>query len=136
MLFGYGQLVENADEKVWAMTLVTNSVVADRWKETRIPPDNAEMSSTAILKVKIVSGSGKIRSGGPGDEKKDTNRQDVVDRVWTGVLPMWEVVGDPIPGGAGRVRELPGHITNFIEQTKRINEEYARQAAVPEEKVP
>ena len=59
VLFGYGCLVEDVDEKIWAMNLITNKVLAGRWDQTRTPPDNAELSSTAILKVKIANGSGR-----------------------------------------------------------------------------
>lgn len=31
VLFGYGSLVEDVQEKLWAMELVTNSVVPGRW---------------------------------------------------------------------------------------------------------
>lgn len=41
------------------------------------------MASTTILKVTIVNGSAKIRTGGPGDERKDTERQDLLRNVWT-----------------------------------------------------
>ncbi|MCJ1273703.1 hypothetical protein MMC21_001496 [Puttea exsequens] len=130
VLFGYGRLVEDPEEKVWAMQLVTNSVVPGRWEQTRTPPDGAEMASTTILKVKVVNGSGKIRTGGPGDEKKDTEREDVIDRVYTGVLPMWETVGEPVAGGAGRVKEVPDHVRAFQNSVNETNEEYAKEAAV------
>lgn len=38
ILFGHATLVEDADEKMWAMELITNSVVPDRWRHTRVPP--------------------------------------------------------------------------------------------------
>ncbi|KAG8533383.1 uncharacterized protein KY384_002166 [Bacidia gigantensis] len=129
ILFGYGRPVEDHDEKIWAMNLVTESVIAGRWKETRTPPDNAELGSTAILKVQVVSGSGKIRRGLPHDEKKDTERVDVTSRVWTGVVPMWEMVGEPVPGGSGSVNVVPDHITEFREQTNSANMTYAKEAA-------
>ncbi len=53
VLFGHATLVEDLDEKLWAMKLITNSVVPDRWEHTRVPPNNAEMQSTQILKVKV-----------------------------------------------------------------------------------
>lgn len=89
------------------------------------------MASTTILRVKVVNGSGKIRTGGPGDEKKDTEREDVTSRVWTGVLPMWEAVGNPVAGGAGQVKMVPEHISDFQQDSNMTNEEYAKQAAVP-----
>ena len=130
ILFGYGSLVEDTEEKVWAMKLVTNSVVPGRWEQTRNPPDGAEMASTTILKVKVVNGSGKIRTGGPADDKKDTEREDVTSYTWTGVVPIWETVGDPIAGGHGQLQELPEHLVDFQNDTNTANEEYSRQAAV------
>lgn len=105
----------------------TDSMLRDH---TRTPPDKAEMASTTILKVKIVNGSGKIRTGGPGDEKKDTERADLLQRVWTGVVPMWETVGEPVAGGEGRVKEVPEHVRAFRDDTNKVNEKYASSAAV------
>lgn len=129
VLFGYGSLVKDPEEKMWAMQLVTNSVVPSRWKNSRTPPDNAEMVSTTILKVKIVNGSGKIRTGGPGDEKKDTDREDLLNSVWTGVVPIWEHVGDPVAGGASRVKEVPEHIRSFQSDVNETNADYAKEVA-------
>lgn len=129
VLFGYGSLVEDSEEKLWAMQTVTNSVLPSRWDNTRSPPDGSEMASTTILKVKIVNGSGKIRTGGPGDEKKDTEREDVVGRVWTGVIPIWETAGEPVRGGAGLVDQVPEHIRSFQNDMNETNEEYAKMAA-------
>ena len=130
VLFGYGGLVEDVEEKIWAMKLVTNSVVPERWENTRTPPDGAEMASTTILKVKIVNGSGKIRTGGPGDEKKDTEREDVVSKTYTAVIPAWESYGEPVRGGAGRVDNVPEHIRSFLTESNQSNEDYAKKAAV------
>jgi len=130
VLFGYGTLVEDPEEKVWAMRLVTDSVVPGRWENTRTPPDGAEMSSTNILRVKVVNGSGKIRAGGPHDDKKDTGRDDVTRKVWTGVVPIWETIGEPIAGGDGRLKEVPEHLLSFRKEMNGGNEEHAKEAAV------
>ncbi len=130
VLFGYCSLVEEKEEKVWAMHTVTNSVMPDRAENTRWPPDAAEMASTTILKVKIVNGSGKIRTGGPGDEKKDTEREDVVSKTYTAVIPAWEAYGEPVRGGDGRVDLVPEHVRTFIDETSKSNEEYSKKASV------
>ena len=130
VLFGYGSLVEDVEEKIWAMKLVTDSVVPNRWENTRSPPDGAEMASTTILKVKVTNGSGKIRTGGPGDEKKDTEREDLVSKTYTAVIPAWETFGEPVRGGAGRIDAVPEHVQTFLSETNQSNEEYARTAAV------
>ena len=125
ILFGYATLVTNEEEKLWAMKLITDSVLPGRWENTRVPPDRAEMASTSILRVKVVCGSGKIRDGGPADDKKDTEREDVVGSVWTGFVPIWETLGEPVCGGKGRLVDPPEHVTDYV---RRGNEREARKA--------
>jgi len=111
------------------MELITNSVVANRWANSRIPPDGAEMQSTNILRVKVVSGSGKIRDGGPHDEAKDTKREDVTGSTWTGVVPVVETFGQPVPSATNKVERVPDYITSYVAETNARNEEYAQKAA-------
>jgi uncharacterized protein len=129
VLHGYAKPVETAEEKLYAMQRITNSVVQDRWDHSRTPPDAAEMQSTMILKVSIVDGSGKIRDGVPNDEMKDKSRDDLTGKIWTGVVPCWETFGEPIPSPLNRVDEVPEHITNHREGMNRKNEEYAKKAS-------
>ncbi|KAJ5925281.1 hypothetical protein N7454_007920 [Penicillium verhagenii] len=131
VLHGYAKLVTDEDEKLWAMKLITNSVVADRWDNTRVPPDRAEMSSTVILRVNIVDGSGKTRDGPPSDERKDTERDEITGRVWTGVIPVYETFGEPIPSQGNTLTEVPEHITKFIKAKNSQNKALADRAARP-----
>lgn len=110
------------------MQLITNSVVADRWDHSRVPPDRAEMSATVILKVKVIAGSGKIRDGGVSDERKDTENGDVTNRIWTGVVPVWESFGEPVPSDGNKVLDVPAHITSFIASKNAQNRAYAERA--------
>jgi nitroimidazol reductase NimA-like FMN-containing flavoprotein (pyridoxamine 5'-phosphate oxidase superfamily) len=128
ILHGYATLVTDEAEKLWAMELVTNSVLSDRWRHSRVPPDKAEMSSTVILKVKVVDGSGKIRDGGVSDEKKDKDNQEVTDRVWTGVVPVWETFGEPIPDPLNKVEAVPEYISSYIASQNERNRSYAASA--------
>ena len=84
VLFGKAQVVDDVDEKLWAMELVTEGVVRGWWVGSRIPPDKAEMGSTSVVRVRVEGGSAKTRVGEPGDERKDLERGEVVGRVWTG----------------------------------------------------
>lgn len=129
VLFGYAKLVTAADERLWAMELITNSVVPGRWGNTRVPPTGGELSSTSILRVKVVSASGKIREGGPHDEKKDLHNEELTARVWTGVVPMWETLGEPVAGTPDRVKELPEYLEAFIRTGNERDERYAKDAA-------
>jgi nitroimidazol reductase NimA-like FMN-containing flavoprotein (pyridoxamine 5'-phosphate oxidase superfamily) len=129
VLFGYATLVEAVDEKLWAMELITNSVVPDRWRHTRVPPNKAEMSSTQILRVRIDSGSAKVREGVPNDEKCDLEDKEVLKSVWTGVLPLYEQFGEPVPGPYNEVGEVPEYVLRYREQTNREHVLYAELAS-------
>lgn len=129
ILHGYASLVDDVKEKVWAMELVTNSVVPERWSNSRIPPDGAEMQSTNILRVKVVSASGKIRDGGPHDETKDTKREDVTSKTWTGVIPVIEILGQPVASTSNIVEETPAHITAHVAERNSEAKKYAIEAA-------
>ena len=128
VLQGYAKPVEKVEEKVYAMELITNSVVPERWANTRIPPDGAEMSSTTILRVTVESGSGKIRQGMPHDEAKDENRPEVTEKVWTGVVPVYEAFGDPVPCPTNKVKQLPTYISNHVNNATAGNREIAFEA--------
>ncbi|KAA8565921.1 hypothetical protein EYC84_009732 [Monilinia fructicola] len=45
ILQGYGQIVEDVDEKLWAMKKITNTVIHERWENTRVPPTKTEMTN-------------------------------------------------------------------------------------------
>ncbi|KAK4166514.1 hypothetical protein QBC43DRAFT_313897 [Cladorrhinum sp. PSN259] len=97
LLFGHATLVTDPQEKLFAMELVTNGVAPRRWQTTRTPPNAGEMASTSILRVKIKNGSAKVRTGGPNDAKEDMEDLEMRNKVWAGVIPVYQVLGDPIP---------------------------------------
>ncbi|KAF2816363.1 uncharacterized protein BDZ99DRAFT_458241 [Mytilinidion resinicola] len=129
VLQGFATIVDDADEKLWAMQLITNSVVPERYENTRVPPDGAEMQSTRILKLTITGASGKVREGVPNDERKDMKREDVLDSVWTGVIPVYEKLGEPQVGPYNRAKKVPDHVTNFVDKENALREKYAVDAA-------
>ncbi|KAF2186322.1 hypothetical protein K469DRAFT_706984 [Zopfia rhizophila CBS 207.26] len=129
VLQGFGTIVEDQEEMIWAMQLITNSVVSDRYTNTRVPPDGAEMQSTRILKLKITGASGKVREGVPQDERKDMKREDVLDTVWTGVIPVYEKLGEPQAGPYNRITKVPEHVTRFVTEENKVREKYAFDAA-------
>ena len=137
IIHGYANPVTDADEKMWAMEKITNSVVANRWENSRIPPTKTEITSTQVLKVRIVDASAKIRSGPPGDDKEDLKDDELRKRVWIGVIPTWTAFGTPVPAPENRFEgrkkgwlglgddEVPEHVTKFV---KRENEEREKNA--------
>jgi nitroimidazol reductase NimA-like FMN-containing flavoprotein (pyridoxamine 5'-phosphate oxidase superfamily) len=133
VLFGHASLVTDTQEKLYAMELLTDgSVAPGRWANTRVPPNAAEMQSTSVLRVKIASGSAKIRSGGPHDERGDMEDREVMDRVWTGVVPVYTVLGEPVAGGYNRVAGVPEYLEGWIRVANQNAYEYATEATVRE----
>jgi uncharacterized protein len=120
---------EGAAEKLWAMQLVTNSVVQDRWAHTRVPPDGAELQSTRILKVEVESASAKVRGFGPKDERKDMRREEILDDVFTGVVPVYEQLGEPVPSSYNRVKDVPEYLTSFVQHRNDEARAYAVEKA-------
>ncbi len=128
ILFGHATLVTDPAEKLYAMELITNSVVPQRWPNSRVPPNAAEMQSTSVLKVKVSTGSAKIRTGGPHDEKGDLEDEGLLGRVWTGVVPVYSVMGEPVAGGYNKIEEVPGYLEGWRKEVNKEAEVYAREA--------
>jgi uncharacterized protein len=126
VLFGHALPVTSVEEKLWAMELITNKVVPGRWEGSRTPPNASEMQSTNVLRVKIDSGSAKIRAGPPADSSWDLEDEKVLDSVWTGFVPLVERLETPVPSVYNRVGEVPEHVKEAREAFNRAAEEYAK----------
>jgi uncharacterized protein len=134
VLFGHATIVTDVTEKLYAMELMTNGVVADRWRNTRVPPNNAEIQSTSVLRVRISAGSAKVRSGMPGDDKVDTENAELVERVWTGVVPVCTTLGEPIPGPLNRLEKLPPYLAGYVKDFNETARDGAVEAATKQMK--
>ncbi|KAF2838151.1 FMN-binding split barrel [Patellaria atrata CBS 101060] len=127
---GLAYEVVDEEEKMWALTLITEGIVKGRWDGSRVPPTKAEMTATGVLRVEIQTGSAKIREGGPHDDKKDLRDHASVERVWTGVVPAWETVGDPVASETNKVERVPQYLNEWVEEMRILNEEQAVGAAL------
>lgn len=70
-----------------------------------------------------------MREGVPNDEKGDLEDADVVGKVWTGVLPLYESFGEPVAGPYNVVEKVPEHVTKYRETMNKGNFAYAEAAA-------
>lgn len=115
----------NRAEIEYAMRLITDSMVVNRWDNTRVP-DESEIASTRILKVQIESASAKIRDSGVSDDAKDLKSDETTARVWTGVIPYVEVLGEPRPASTNKVASVPSYVEEHV---RGHNEKAGGQAA-------
>lgn len=89
-VFGRGVLVEDYDEKIRALALISENVLPGRWEDAREPTEK-EMNVTSVIGIAIEDAAAKIREGGPKDDKKDYELP-----VWAGVLPIDQKVLEPV----------------------------------------
>lgn len=94
VIYGRPKLIEDENEKMEALRIISEHVCPKRWEEVR-EPNAAEMKSTAVLAVDIVSASAKIRNGLPGDDQQDIDH-DKWGNIWAGILPLTVVASAPI----------------------------------------
>ena len=81
-VFGTPRLIENSDEKLRALRIISESTMPGRWDEVRDSHEQ-EVKMTGVIALEIDSASAKISSGMPSDEDEDYDIP-----IWAGVLPL------------------------------------------------
>jgi len=90
VILGAAVEVEDREEKLRALRLVSEHIIPGRWEEARRPNDK-ELKATTVLRLPIHEFSAKVRTGPPVDEAEDHELP-----VWAGVLPLGMVPGEPV----------------------------------------
>jgi uncharacterized protein len=90
VVLGTGTAIEDREEKLTALRLLSEHIVPGRWNEAR-QPNEKELKATTILRVAIQEFSAKVRQGPVIDDEED-----YAFPVWAGVLPLNLVTGDSI----------------------------------------
>ena len=81
-VFGAPRLIEDPDEKLRALRIISESTMPGRWDEVRDSHEN-EVKMTGVIALEIESASAKVASGMPDDEDEDYGIP-----IWAGVLPL------------------------------------------------
>ncbi len=81
-VFGTPRLLDDRDDKIHGMRIISEHTMPGRWDELRDPLEK-EIKMTGVIAVDIVSASAKISTGMPDDEDADYDIP-----VWAGVLPL------------------------------------------------
>lgn len=130
-VFGHATLVTDPEEKLWALKLITNGLVPDRWSNVRQPPLPNELSQTQILRIRVTSGSAKVRAGPVAEVAKDLQNTEVTRDVWSGYIPLVEQLLEPVPSKHNLVEEIPPHIRDyrrkFNEGSQRYNDNVVKR---------
>ena len=89
ILFGKAVLIDDDQEKIHGMKIISENLVKGRTDEVEIGTES-QLDATMVIKFTIESASAKMRSEGPmGDD-------DILDKVWSGVIPLTIKALEPI----------------------------------------
>jgi nitroimidazol reductase NimA-like FMN-containing flavoprotein (pyridoxamine 5'-phosphate oxidase superfamily) len=103
LIFGVGKRLEDS-EKLEAMDRVTEALVPGMVGYAR-PTTTKEAAGTMIIELPIEKYSLKSRTGGVIDEPEDKDLQ-----IWSGIIPLSSVKGEPITAPDSEGIEVPQHI--------------------------
>ena len=98
VILGKATLVDDPQEKLEALRLLSEHILPGRWEDSR-QPNERELKATSVLRVPIEEFSAKVRQGPAIDDEDDYSFP-----TWAGVVPLQMVAGTPIDDA----RLLPG----------------------------
>ncbi len=111
VILGTATLVDDAEEKLKALRILSEHIIPHRWDDSR-QPNEKELKATSALRVPIKEFSAKVRVGPPIDDEPD-----YAFPTWAGVIPLETHVG-----AATRDErcewELPDYLRNYSRKTK------------------
>ncbi|KAF2725365.1 hypothetical protein K431DRAFT_281312 [Polychaeton citri CBS 116435] len=134
VVFGQATLLTDTEEIEFALRSITNHIIPSRWENSRYPPTKAELTSTGVLKVRIETASAKTRDGGPDDDRHDLKDTALRAKTWVGVVPAYQVLGQPIEAEYNTTKALPEYLDDWVADVNSINEQIAVNAVDGPEK--
>ncbi|EEH21402.2 hypothetical protein PABG_03618 [Paracoccidioides brasiliensis Pb03] len=119
--------VEDRNVKCDVMRAVTNHIVAGRWEDLN-PVASFQVSLVFVIRVEVEHGSLKLRTGIPGIQPRDRAKDgpDREEPVWTGVVPLYEHLGQPVPSGLTDEAIVPESLVKYIQERNERHESYAK----------
>jgi nitroimidazol reductase NimA-like FMN-containing flavoprotein (pyridoxamine 5'-phosphate oxidase superfamily) len=112
VILGKATLVDDPEEKLEALRLLSEHILPGRWDDAR-QPNERELKATSVLRVRIEEFSAKVRTGPPIDDAEDYSFP-----TWAGVVPLEIKAGEPINDPKlDPLREVPTYAKNYMRQT-------------------
>jgi nitroimidazol reductase NimA-like FMN-containing flavoprotein (pyridoxamine 5'-phosphate oxidase superfamily) len=108
VVLGKAMLVDDPEEKLEALRILSEHIIPGRWDDVRQPNDR-ELKATSVLRLPIEEFSAKVRQGPAIDDEEDYSFP-----TWAGVVPLVTTIGDPIPDSRlDPPREVPAYVKNY-----------------------
>ncbi len=90
VLVGTAVSIEDREEKLAALRILSDHILPGRWNDARQPNDQ-ELKATTVMRLPIEEFSAKVRQGMPIDDEVDH-----AFPTWAGVIPLNLLPADPI----------------------------------------
>jgi nitroimidazol reductase NimA-like FMN-containing flavoprotein (pyridoxamine 5'-phosphate oxidase superfamily) len=90
VILGKATLLEDRDEKLAALRILSEHILPGRWDDAR-QPNQQELKATSVLRLPIEEFSAKVRTGPPIDDEED-----YAFPTWAGVIPLEMRAESPI----------------------------------------
>ncbi len=114
VILGTATLVDDPEEKLEALRLLSEHILPGRWEDSR-QPNERELKQTSVLRVPIEEFSAKVRVGPPVDDEEDYSFP-----TWAGVVPLEMKAGAPINDERlNPAREVPTYARNYTRGRSR-----------------
>jgi uncharacterized protein len=108
VLLGPATAVVDEDEKAMALEALVEHLVPGRTKDARSPTPT-ELKATLVVRLAILEGSAKIRTGPPIEDEEDLTLP-----VWAGEIPLSIVAGTPTADPhVSPTMDTPLYVTNY-----------------------
>ena len=111
VILGKATLVEEPNEKLAALRVLSEHILPGRWDDSR-QPNERELKQTSVLRVPIEEFSAKVRTGPPIDDEEDYSFP-----TGAGVLPLEMKAGEPVRDPKlDPIRAVPRYVQGYSRQ--------------------
>ena len=111
-VFGTPSLVEDREQKIHGMRIISEHLMPGRWDELRDPLER-EVKMTGVIALSIDAASAKISAKMPEDEDEDYDIP-----IWAGVLPLRSAFAELVPDERVLEGVKPSAILKALEQRR------------------
>lgn len=113
VLFGKAEIVENEEERMEGLRVITEQIIPHRWDEVPLGSEQ-ELKATLVIKMKIESASAKVRAGAPQGDEACGDLE-----TWSGEIPLKLTAQKPIVDTKfGRIYPETKSISSFLEKNQ------------------
>ena len=113
VVLGKATLVDDAEEKLEALRLLSEHILPGRWADAR-QPNERELKQTSVLRLPIEEFSAKVRVGPPIDDEEDYSFP-----TWAGIVPLEITAGMPINDPRlDPAREVPAYAKPYTRKRR------------------